>query len=354
MEKLYRFWAIMLFLGLQTSVALCADTVKVGIKVAPPFTVQGDGNWDGLAFNLWEHIATQQGLVSEYHEMDMAELTTALKNSEIDVALGAITVSAERERDADFSPAFYPSGLGVMLRDEQPTALRIILNLISGTFIQVVGLLCLVLLLVGFLVWVAEKKRNSEEFEPGWKGVLSGFWWSAVTMTTVGYGDKAPKSGAGKTLALVWMFASLIMISYFTASIASALTVQRIGETIKTPSDLKKVAVGAIAGTVSEQYLKEHHIPHVAAATFDELVKMMEQNNIDAVMSDYPLIKYYLHSQQGHGKWKMLPHKFNEFFYALGYAEDFAMQEKLNLALLEYLESREWREQLASYFGLDE
>jgi hypothetical protein len=38
-----------------------------------------------------------------------------------------------------------------------------------------------------------------------------------VTMTTVGYGDTAPKTVPGRILGLVWMLAALVFVSLFTA-----------------------------------------------------------------------------------------------------------------------------------------
>jgi len=39
------------------------------------------------------------------------------------------------------------------------------------------------------------------------------FWWSMVTMTTVGYGDKAPKTPLGRTLGCVTMISGIVLIS---------------------------------------------------------------------------------------------------------------------------------------------
>ena len=42
---------------------------------------------------------------------------------------------------------------------------------------------------VGTLIWILERRKNPEHFSPiPVKGLGSAFWWSAVTMTTVGYG----------------------------------------------------------------------------------------------------------------------------------------------------------------------
>ena len=121
--------------------------------------------------------------------------------------------------------------------------------------------LALVLLGVGLLVWWFERRKNPNQFggNPA-KGIGSGFWWSAVTMTTVGYGDKAPLTVGGRLVALVWMFVALIIISSFTAAITSSLTVTQLESAVKGPEDLPKIRVGAIENTTSESYLSLIHI----------------------------------------------------------------------------------------------
>ena len=96
------------------------------------------------------------------------------------------------------------------------------LSFLSG----LVGLI-FIIIFFGIIAWLFERKKNPEHFRPGWDGIWDGIWWSVVTMTTVGYGDKAPKSNGGKLVALLWMFSGLLFISGFAASIASTLTVNQ-------------------------------------------------------------------------------------------------------------------------------
>ena len=112
----------------------------------------------------------------------------------------------------------------------------------------------LVLLIVGVLIWLFERRRNPEQFGGSVsEGIGNGFWWSAVTMTTVGYGDKAPVSTAGRALGLVWMFVSIITISGFTAAIASSVTVNKLQTRINGVADLPRVNVGSVANTSGAQ-----------------------------------------------------------------------------------------------------
>lgn len=55
-------------------------------------------------------------------------------------------------------------------------------------------------------------------------------WFGIVTMTTVGYGDVAPTTGAGRLVAVLLMFGGMGLVSVVTATVASVLVTQRIRE----------------------------------------------------------------------------------------------------------------------------
>ncbi len=48
-------------------------------------------------------------------------------------------------------------------------------------------------------------------------------WWAWATVTTVGYGDRYPVTGAGRTVAAVLMLAGIALLGLVTASLASFL-----------------------------------------------------------------------------------------------------------------------------------
>ena len=51
----------------------------------------------------------------------------------------------------------------------------------------------------------------------------NGFWWSIVTLTTVGYGDISPTTLGGRIIATMMMFLGIGLLGLFSATLASVL-----------------------------------------------------------------------------------------------------------------------------------
>mmetsp|Transcript_36366 Transcript_36366/g.102735 ORF Transcript_36366/g.102735 Transcript_36366/m.102735 type:complete len:688 (-) Transcript_36366:194-2257(-) len=88
-------------------------------------------------------------------------------------------------------------------------------NIAKPDVIRVLCAVILALLVSGHLVWFVERQSNSLQFPEEYGiGVDHGLWWSVVTMTTVGYGDKAPVTFLGRLLGVAWMFSGVILLGY--------------------------------------------------------------------------------------------------------------------------------------------
>ena len=61
------------------------------------------------------------------------------------------------------------------------------------------------------------RTADPEDFQT----IGSGLWWAVQTVTTVGYGDKVPKSVEGRLVATVVMVTALGFMSVLTASISA-------------------------------------------------------------------------------------------------------------------------------------
>ncbi len=329
----------------------------VGTKEAAPFSFKGDdGSWQGMSIDLWRSIATELNLEFEFREAPLKDLVTGLTDGRFDASVAALTVTPAREEMVDFSHAFHPSGLGIAVRkDERATGLMgVFKNLFTVQFFKAAGTLIIVLFLGGAVVWFLERRRNPEQFGGSTAdGLGSAFWWSAVTMTTVGYGDKAPVTAGGRLIGVIWMFAGVITISGLTATIASSLTVQRLEHAIQGPEDLRSIGrIACVEGSTGETYLLSEGIPTAPFSTAKEALNAVVDGVSQAAVYDQPILRY-LTLKELDGVIDVLPATFERQDYAFALPLQSPLRKRINQALLEQLKRPEWHDSKHLYLGVD-
>jgi ABC-type amino acid transport substrate-binding protein len=330
-----------------------APPIRVGIKEAPPLVLRGpEGQWRGPAVTLWERIAEIHELEFEYLEFDLEGLLAAVESAEVDVAVGALSMTPGREERLDFSHPYFLSGLAIAVRGDHATGwLSDLRGFFTGRFLHVVGALVIVLLVSGFLVWLFERKRNPEMFGgPTHQGVGSGFWWAAVTMTTVGYGDKTPRTVGGRLVALFWMFTSLVIISGFTAAIASALTIGALDSPIEGPKDLLGMRVATVSGSSSADWLADQGIAYSRTGDVEDALELLREQTVDAVVYDAPILDYLVRSDPS-GSLVVLPGRFDFHWYAFALPSRSNVTEQLNREILTIISGKDWRKHVLEAVG---
>lgn len=331
-----------------------AATLVVGVKQAPPFALrEANGDWEGLAVELWEAYAEREALEWRYEERDLDGLLSGVASGELDVGVGALTVTAAREERMDFSHPFHTSGLSIAVvpRPGNPfvSAAR---TLVSETFTRTVLALSTLLLAVGLVVWLAERRKNPEQFGAGLgAGLFNAFWWSAVTMTTVGYGDVAPRTVLGRLVGLVWMFASILLISSFTAALASALTVRTMESPVQDAADLHGVRVGTVPASASADWLAQREIAGRGYPTVQEAVTALQAGELDAVVYDGPLLEYLAGQTEGESTVHVLPQPVDHEDYAFAFPPGSPLRERVNRVLLVETRSPRWAARVHHWLG---
>jgi polar amino acid transport system substrate-binding protein len=162
---------------------------------------------------------------------DMESILSGLEQGRYDAAIGAITITPERAARVDFSYPAHRSGVAIALRKESGP----IFALMSyGTAVSELSPLIFVILtmliVIGIAMWIVEQRARSaaQGSESSVVSLRDGLYWAVVTMTTVGYGDKTPKTSLGRVVAILWMLSSLVLVSLLSTSLVSRLTAERV------------------------------------------------------------------------------------------------------------------------------
>ncbi|NJO56057.1 MAG: transporter substrate-binding domain-containing protein [Rhodospirillales bacterium] len=296
--------AVITLIGSGNARAEQPDTAEkafvVGVVNAPPFVMKDpSGHWDGIAVRLWQHIAEENGWSYTMQEKTPGEAFSAAEGGRLGIMLSAVA-RADMEALVDFSHPYYSAGLSIAVNSSHPSGWYAVLQtLVSWQFVRLIGFLVLVLMAAGFLVWLFEHRRNHEQFSnsPN-RGLTDGLWWAAVTMTTVGYGDKAPKTHLGRLVGGIWMFIAVVLISLFTAQVASLLTAARVAGHITGPQDLVKVRTGALEGSATQQRLRqEMGVWALGYPSFVAGLDAVAGQKIDAFVAGKPILRYEVASR---------------------------------------------------------
>ncbi|MEL6903088.1 MAG: transporter substrate-binding domain-containing protein [Cyanobacteria bacterium J06606_4] len=326
--------------------------LRVGTKEIFPFVFLENKMPYGYSIELWEEIASDLNIQTEWvRYQSVADMLSGLTEGEVDAAIAGISITAEREaKGFDFSYPFFRSGLQLMT---QATAANPVQSLLSRFFSWTVWQPLLIVFatstVVGAAIWLFEHKHNEHFSQNPVYGIGQGLWFAIVTLGTFGYGDVTPVKLPGRIIACVWMGVSFFIVSYFIAS----LTVDQLAASSLTFEDLRGAPVGVINNTTSETYVRSQPVDLSEHQDFDSVVEALERGDVEAVVHDYPTLRYL--ANRNPKKFSLAADPLTREDYGIAFTED--NNDALEIVNQEILalQERGYLQQLKEkWFGSDE
>ena len=311
--------------------------VRVAVREIAPFAMVEDGDWSGYSIDAWEDVAAKGDIDFEYVEVaTVQEQLDEVSSGRADAALGAVSVTRQREQVLDFTHPFYDSGIGILVSDQvNVRGLGDLLgSILTRALLWLLVVFIVLVVIMGHVVWLVERRRNSDHFPHDYAhGVVEGMWWAVVTMTTVGYGDTVARTRAGRLVAVVWMLVGLVLVAQFTAAVTSSLTVEKFDGVVRSIGDLYGRDVVTVAGTTSQDYLDTLDLPALAVPDVDAAVQELLEGRADAVVFDEPVLRYQARTT-ANGQAHMVPKTYQPQSIAMAWRDGDPHIEQVDLALL--------------------
>ncbi|KAJ4432354.1 hypothetical protein ANN_20973 [Periplaneta americana] len=188
-----------------------------------------------------------------------------LKNA--DIALGSLSVMAERENVVDFTVPYYDL-VGITILMKKPKAATSLFKFLTVLENDVWLCILAAYFFTSFLMWVFDRwspysyQNNREKYkddEEKREFNLKECLWFCMTSLTPQGGGEAPKNLSGRLVAATWWLFGFIIIASYTANLAAFLTVSRLDTPVESLDDLAKqykIQYAPLNNSAAQTYFK--------------------------------------------------------------------------------------------------
>lgn len=339
--------------------APAGGTLSVAARALPPFVIYENGTYSGFEVELIELLAADLGMEAEIYAVDtVAKQIDDIHRGIAHVGLGGTAVTGHREQDIDFSVPVLDSGLSILTTADSSRHVgdriaTFFAAIASSDLPWLLAVFALAVLVAAHLIWLLERRHNPDFAVPYREGIWDSFYWSVVTMSTVGYGDKVARGTRGRVFALLWIALGTLVFASFTAAIASSLAVNELRSEISGPADLAGRRVATVQHSAGESYLPTIGVGPVVVDDVETAYELLADGEVEAVVFDAPVLHYWV-SHRGGGDFVTAGSDFQRVRYGLMIDENNAeLREHLNLALLDLMESGIYARLHDGWFGSD-
>ena len=243
----------------------------------------------------------------------------------------------------DYSVVIDPMEISALHRDSSISFFESFLGTTARPFF--INLLCFVFLwhiLFANLIWLVERRENSEQFPPRFlEGIDDAFWWAVVTFTTVGYGDIAPKTGAGRFLAILWMLFGITLCSLLTGRLADGFAANRNAARMTGIEGLRGLRICGYASTFEAWYVPQSMLfTRVVGESVAHCGELLRSGDADVILMESSLMSYWAsHDEWGSSQNYVLSAPMASMPMSILYPPGSALRRELDVKFLQVSES---------------
>ena len=311
------------------------ERVRVVTTEIEPFVMRVGDRPTGFYWEIWEDVALELELDVEIEwAASYPEMIDRLASGDADVAVAPLAPTEEREQIIDFTSAVVSSGPQYGVHDRVRSPASLLKALIASRVLRLVLLAFAGLVVLGHVIWLVERRNPSDHFDESYpRGVFDGVWWAAATITTVGYGDKAPKSVRGRLVAMVAMLLSLFLVGAFVTEINRDIADQAASNV----DSVEDRTVAVISDTTFADFVRAEGVDTIGFAGQADVFDAAERGDVDVVVASSFAIAALGPEHDVRAVGSVLFEEFETF----GVQQDSPLRESINGVLAEMQSSGE-------------
>lgn len=326
-----------------------SNVLIVDIHEFQPMIINGE-NYRGHDIDLWEKLCTDLDLGEfEYHFVDsFAEVMPRLDKKKADVSLGGLTITAAREKGADFIP-YMRSGVGILISVQIGFFNKLWLNVkfYSNLFVKLIPFFLAWAIYICFwalIIWRLEL-GNPHFNDNISEGFADSRFFVHVVISSTGFGNQIPLSKWGKRVAVILMYSGIgFMFPLITGKITTEMSAKNLTY-ISCKEDLKNKRVAVKRGTETSKSKTLRNLGAILVPVKDVPagVVLLKKGEVDAVVHDKPALSYVSKEDP---ELMVVDELFDIQIYGIALQDNSPLREKINGKVLEYGEDGGFLEEL--------
>jgi len=300
-----RRYLVLLFVLLTTIPSLAAPALRVGVADgAPPCNYQDLGAWKGIAVELWRAVANREQLAYQLvPKATTKDLLAAVRNSEIDLAIGCLSMTPERLGTYRFSQTYQESGQAVMVRrDPMELGRSMLKSLLSIDLLTLLFSFIAIFIVMALGVWKTDSWGTKDETLRN--GRIRSFTKVFQILATGPGTNTIVDSVRGNSLVVLSYLLRALMasflVSYVTINIIRNPHSSRLGN-VNSIAEFKNKKIAVRIGSASQALLQEAlrlkpslAIDIVTINGIDQAPSILESGRADGVLADEMQLLYLI------------------------------------------------------------
>lgn len=350
------FALVLLAILPRAGLAAQAQPLTVGVMVSPPFVMEDNGKFSGLAIDLWQDVATEKEWRFEYQEYEtFRDLLSAAESGHVDLAMTNLTITQQRALKVDFTQPWFDGGMRLMVNTEQGTGFQgVIKGLAQAGFITAYAWIAFVIILATVLLTLFDRRFDTS-FPSRWRdGVAESFY---TVMSVVTTGRPAARKNLfgwlGRIWQALWLVCGIAVLAFVTSSVTSVMTTLSLSNQINSVDDLGDRPVGVLVGTVEEDYARDQGLAARSYPGLGVATTALLNDEITAIIADAPVLEYYAHTNPDLPV-RVVGRLFERDKYGFALPLHSPLTREVTLAVLGAVDAGRVEELQVKYFGVSQ
>jgi polar amino acid transport system substrate-binding protein len=332
----------------ETNINNEPKTIKVATKITPPLVITSDKGYEGFSIELLEEITTRLDLKSEFVQKEtVPELLDSVINKETDISISAISQTAEREKQVDFSQPYLDAGLQVVVRAKEVPLKEQVVAFLKSDAMKFIYFGMLVILVLAHMRYFYRRIRKFEGSGNYFLDIWDGTWWLFNGFFLTDFGQHEHRFH--QFISCVMIIISIIFVTQFQGMVTADLTLDQLDNSITSIEDLKGKEVGVVGGTTAEQFAKNNQLQVTALKDNDELFETLKNSEINVLITDAPIAKYRVNQAPADTFKESIVLNIEQ--YAVAFPLSSPLRKEFNQAILEMEQDGTMAELNQKWFG---